>query len=213
MQGRAARAAACLHATSEAEFDEIRAQGLTNPVAIVPNGVDLPPAEPRSALQPRTVVSLGRLHPQKGLPSLIDAWAVVEARFPNWRLRIIGPDQDGHAAALAKQAKALNLQRVSIEGPLYDQDRLAALQSADLFVLPTLNENFAMTVAEALAAGLPAIVTKGAPWRGLDTEGCGWWIEGGAAALAEALVRALSVSRPRARRDGRTGSAMDGAEL
>ena len=85
----------------------------------------------------------------------------------------------------------LRLSRVSVEPPVYGAGRLAAYRAADLFILPTLNENFAMTVAESLAAGTPVISTKGAPWPGLETEGCGWWIEHGGAAMTAALTAAL----------------------
>jgi glycosyltransferase involved in cell wall biosynthesis len=61
-------------------------------------------------------------------------------------------------------------------------------------VLPSLNENFALTVAEALAAEVPVISTKGAPWEGLDKEKCGWWIEQGVEPLADALRRAMRLS-------------------
>jgi glycosyltransferase involved in cell wall biosynthesis len=206
-QGPAARAAACLHATSEAEFAEIRAQGLINPVAVIANGVDLPQPKPEPMSDPPTVISLGRIHPKKGLVHLIEAWARIEARHPQWRLRIVGPDEVGHAAELAGQARALGLSRVSIEGGAFGPARLAALQAADIFVLPSLNENFALTVAEALAAGTPAIVSKGAPWRGLDEEGCGWWIDIGAEALAAALDRAMSLPRTDLVDMGRRGRA------
>jgi glycosyltransferase involved in cell wall biosynthesis len=84
------------------------------------------------------------------------------------------------------------LTRVDVEGPVYGPAKLDAYRQADLFVLPTLNENFGMAVAEALAVGVPVISTKGAPWSGLEREGCGWWIEHGEAPLADALLEATS---------------------
>src|SRR5262249_54878175 len=68
-------------------------------------------------------------------------------------------------------------------------------QQADIFVLPTLNENFGVTVAEALAAGTPVIATKGAPWGALQREGCGWWIDHGVEPLATALATAMLLKR------------------
>ena len=61
-----------------------------------------------------------------------------------------------------------------------------------MFVLPTLNENFGVAVAEALAHATPVIVTKGAPWSGLERHRCGWWIDFGDDALAAALAQAMS---------------------
>lgn len=193
LQGPAARGAACFHATGEAEAQEIRAMGLTAPIAVIPNGVDLPPSVPPKAPGPRTALSLGRVHPKKGLDRLVQAWSAIEPVHPDWRLRIVGPSELGHAEELTAQAGRLRLSRVSVEGPLTGDAKQAAYAQADLFVLPTLNENFAMTVAEALAAGVPVISTKGAPWSGLEAERCGWWIDHGPEALAASLTRAMSL--------------------
>lgn len=192
LQGPAARSADLLHATSDQEFDEIRAFGLTNPVVVIPNGIDVPSLE-RPAPGPfRTVLSLGRIHPKKNLTGLIRAWDQVQER-DGWRLRIVGPDEGGHAGDLRALVAELKLADVSVEPPVFGDGKLAAYREADLFVLSTLNENFAMTVAEALAAGTPVISTRGAPWSGLEAEGCGWWIEHGEAAMAGALGLAMSL--------------------
>jgi glycosyltransferase involved in cell wall biosynthesis len=74
-------------------------------------------------------------------------------------------------------------------------------------VLPTLNENFAMTVAESLAAATPVISTRGAPWAGLEGERCGWWIEHGIEPLAAALQEAMTLPRPELHAMGRRGRA------
>jgi glycosyltransferase involved in cell wall biosynthesis len=192
-QASAMRAASCLHATSEAEFEEIRRAGLRTPVAIIPNGVDIPAGTPPGS-ESRVAVSLGRVHPKKGLDRLVRAWASVEAEQPGWALRIIGPAELGYDAELRALAASLNLSTVTIEPPLFGAEKLAALREAELFVLPTLNENFAMTVAEALAAGTPVISTKGAPWAGLEHERCGWWVDHGVDAMSAALREALSLS-------------------
>ena len=190
-QHKAMASAAFIHATSEGEYDEVRARGLTNPVVVLPNGVDVPDAFAKPAAAERIALSLGRIHPKKGLDRLVRAWGDAGAATKGWRLRIVGPSELGHAGQLAAIAAGLGLTNVEIAGPAYGEDKLAAYRAASLFVLPTLNENFAMTVAESLAAGTPVISTKGAPWPGLETEGCGWWIEHGGAAMTAALTAAL----------------------
>jgi glycosyltransferase involved in cell wall biosynthesis len=205
-QKDAVSSAACLHATSELEFDDIRAFGLTNPVAIVPNGIDLPTLPARlPAGGPRTVLSLGRIHPKKGLERLVRAWGRLETDGSVWRLRIVGADELGHAAELRALAAREGLSNVTVEGPLFGQDKLDAYCDADLFVLPTLSDNFAMTVAEALAAGTPVISTKGAPWAGLDSHGCGWWVEHGEDALAAVLATAMAMPRSELKAMGAKG--------
>jgi glycosyltransferase involved in cell wall biosynthesis len=73
-----------------------------------------------------------------------------------------------------------------------ERDRTYA--EADLFVLPTHSENFGLTVAEALAQGLPVICTTGAPWRALRENRCGWWVDSSVAAIGGALRDAMGRS-------------------
>jgi glycosyltransferase involved in cell wall biosynthesis len=195
-QHRALAAADCLHATAVSEYEEIRAAGLINPVAIIPNGIDLPELEDRCRRDngKRTVLYLGRMHPKKGLVELVRAWALIENEFPDASLRLVGPAEGQYDEELRKQISMLLVQRVAIDPPVFGhQAKLAAYRAADIFVLPTRNENFGMTVAEALAAEVPVITTKGAPWSGLAHHRCGWWIEFGVEALAAALREALAV--------------------
>jgi glycosyltransferase involved in cell wall biosynthesis len=145
----------------------------------------------------QVVLSLGRVHPKKGLDRLVRAWARIEPEFPSWRLRIVGPSEVGHDKELEALARKLGAQRIAIEGPIYEASaKLGAYRNADLFVLPTLNENFAMTVAEALAAAMPVISTRGAPWAGLERERCGWWIDYGVEPLVVALRHAMTIGSP-----------------
>jgi glycosyltransferase involved in cell wall biosynthesis len=208
LQRRALRQAACLHATGDAEYAEIRAAGLKNPVTIIPNGVDAPALSSVAEFDgPRTVLSLGRIHPKKGLDQLVRAWSRLEAEWPDWCLRIVGPAELGHDHELAALSASLGLKRVAIEGPVFGPAKTAAYRQADIFVLPTRNDNFAMTVAEALAGGTPVISTKGAPWAGLEANGCGWWIDHGVEPLAAALRAVFNLPRDQLRAMGERGRA------
>lgn len=198
-QGQAVERAACLHATSMQEHDELRALGLKAPIAIVPNGIDMPSHadlisnRARREGRTRTVLHLGRIHPKKGIDRLLEAWARLEPSQHSWRLRIVGPSEGGHRKELAARAATLGLGHVTFEEPLFGAAKDAAYRGADLFVLPTLNENFGMVVAEALSNGRPVICTKGAPWQGLDGRGCGWWIDHGVDPLASTLAEAMAM--------------------
>jgi glycosyltransferase involved in cell wall biosynthesis len=141
------------------------------------------------------VLSIGRIHPKKGLDSLVRAWARVEREHLDWRLRIVGPNEAGHAQQLTHLATELGVVRLSIEAPIYGPDKFRAYHQADLFILSTLSENFGLTVAEALAACTPVISTQGAPWQGLETERCGWWIDHGVEPLVAALELAMTTPR------------------
>lgn len=196
LQRPALAQASCFHATAESEYEEIRQLGFKQPVAIIPNGIDVPEFVPKQHRGLRTLLFLGRIHPKKGIDVLLNGWAAVMDRFPDWQVLIAGADTGyGERAGYLEEMKALaaelKLKRTAFLGPLYGSAKLAAYRNADLFILPTHSENFGMTVAEALAAGTPAMVTKGAPWHGLETNRAGWWIEDGVDAIVAGLEGAL----------------------
>ena len=67
------------------------------PVAIIPNGVNIPKIKKYNHYKnKKTIISLGRLHPKKGLDTLIKAWSRIEFIFKDWELKIVGPDEVGH---------------------------------------------------------------------------------------------------------------------
>lgn len=194
VQAPIVRQASCLHATAESEYKDIRKLGLKQPVCIIPNGIDVPELRiKRSKFNHKTILYLGRIHPKKGLINLLQAWSQVEDVFPNWKLKIIGPDEKNHTKDLLKLSDRLLLKRFEISGPLYGANKLSAYEDADLFVMPTHSENFGMTVAESLAAGTPVIVTKGAPWSEIVTKNAGWWIDIGVEPMVNCLKYALSM--------------------
>ena len=195
LQKPALRATACFHATADSEYEDIRRMGFEQPIAIIPNGVDIPAPKQANNSEMRTLLFLGRIHPTKGVDSLLEAWRVVSPRFPEWQLRIAGPDNGGYLMRMQGLATKLKLARVEFSGPMYGEAKWQVYQGAELFVLPTHSENFGMTVAEALAAGTPTIVSKGAPWSGLVSEGAGWWMDHGLDALIACLEEALAQPR------------------
>lgn len=207
LQRRAYARAALWHATSNEEAQDIRDFGIAAPIAVIPNGIDLPPllADHPEVAACRTVLFLSRLHPKKNIPALLEAWRQIGAQRPDWQLVIAGPDERGYAVQLQAQVAKEAIERVQFTGPVYGPAKDALLQSADLFVLPTLSENFGIAVAEALAAGIPAIVSKGAPWPGLATERAGWWIDQGVGPLVAALLEATAMTAAERRAMGLRG--------
>ncbi len=206
LQRPACSAAHCFHVTSFDEYKDVRRLGFRQPVAIIPNGIDIPAtAAAASSDSRRTLLFLGRIHPKKGIDILLHAWHAIQNTFPEWELKIVGPDDGLHLAELKAMAQLMTLERVSFYAPLFGDEKLAAYRDADLFVLPTHSENFGMTVAEALAAGTPAIVTRGAPWAGLETRGAGWWIEIGIDPLVEVLQQAMSETAASLKKRGERG--------
>ena len=193
LQKRVLEYADLIHATCEDEYNDIRRLGLRAPVTIISNGIDLPDLVPRTAGQDeRILLFLSRVHPKKGIELLLDAWAALDASYPQWRLRIVGPGEPEYLAVLHARVARNGSRKVSFDGPLYGDEKIAAYRNADLFVLPTHSENFGMVVAEALAQECPAIVSHGAPWSGLDREGCGWWIPNDVDSLRATLEQAMA---------------------
>jgi glycosyltransferase involved in cell wall biosynthesis len=187
------RQAALFHVTSREEVDALRNLGLDQPAAVIPNGVPLPeyPAPEAPEETPRRALFLSRLHPKKGLPMLLEAWAAVGPE--GWCLELVGPSEDGHRAELEAQARWLGLEdQVHFAGSVSDDEKWDVYRRADLFVLPTHSENFGIVVAEALAAGVPALTTTGAPWSDLESHDCGWWVEPNVEAIANALAEAMA---------------------
>ena len=207
-QRAAVEQAKCLHATCEQEYHDIRAFGLKQPVAIIPNGVDVPaPRQSSKAPRQRTLLFLGRIHPIKGLPDLLDAWASLADQHPDWKLEIVGSDPVGHEAELRRKAEQLALPRITFAGPLYRDAKHRAYQDADLYVLPSKTENFGHTVAEALARAVPVITTTGTPWRPVVGHQCGWCVDASANGLIKGLRQAFNLSDQQRRTMGANGRA------
>ena len=194
-QRRDLETADALHATSDLEAEEIRAAGIGVPIAILPNGVELPPEAERDPAPPdriRRFLFLSRIHPKKGLEALVEAWRA--ARPAGWELVIAGPDERGHRAQIERQARGLGADSaIRFRDAVSDDEKWGLYGTADVFVLPTSSENFGAVVAEALASSVPVITTRAAPWSSLVEHGCGWWTEVGVEPLSAAIREAAEL--------------------
>ncbi|MGW7606182.1 glycosyltransferase [Streptomyces sp. NPDC054766] len=133
-------------------------QGMNN-ASFMPNPLPFMPEVP----SPRTgnaVVSVGRLHDQKGIDMLLDAWAEAAPRHPDWRLRIYGSGEDEEI--LKKQCTALGLDDC-VDWMGRTSDVPGALRSGSVFVLSSRGEGFPLALMEAMAAGLPCAAFDCAP--------------------------------------------------
>lgn len=194
-QKQALQAADCIHVTSKAEFEEVRRRGLTAPIAIIPNGVDLDLKERRKFDErDNTVLYLGRIDPKKNLKELIKEWLLVENN-KSWKLIIAGPLDNDYARSLQKIVTDLNCTNIIFMDGLYGEAKKEAYSRAKIFILPTINENFGLVVAEALSHGTPVITTTGAPWRGLTQNDCGWWIDLNYTSLRETITKVIEIDK------------------
>ncbi len=109
----------------------------------------------------RLLLFLSRIHPKKGVDLLIEAFAAVVHADPRLQLVIAGPDQVGWQAALQQRAAALGIaERLTWPGMLSGELKWGAFRCAELFCLPSHQENFGIVVAEAMACGLPVAIAE-----------------------------------------------------
>lgn len=164
----ALNAADCLHALNQSEAEAIQSLGLAPPIAIIPNGVDLPmPQSVVSASSEDTrkvLLFLGRLHPKKGLLETLTAWAETTKQHPklrrSWRLVIAGWDDGGHEAVLRNRVAALGIEQdVSFVGAVYGAEKQALLAQASAFILASQSEGLPMAVLEAWANRVPVFMS------------------------------------------------------
>jgi len=125
----------------------------------------------------RIVLFLGRIHPKKGCDLLIQAFAQVGNLPSSWPLHLViaGPDHTGWSTQLKALAASLGATgHITWTGMLTGDMKLGALRSADVFVLPSHQENFGIAVAEALACGVPVLISnKVNIWREIDQDEAG----------------------------------------
>jgi glycosyltransferase involved in cell wall biosynthesis len=192
--------AARIHYTAAEEQRRAEAALRWLPEAVViPLGVDedlfsVEKTAPPSG--PRTVVSISRLDPKKGIDLLIEAFHRIAGRVPDVRLVVAGDGEADLVRQLEAQARAgRGGPRIEFTGWVDAAARRRLLARASIFVLPSHQENFGLAVAEAMATGTPVLVTGGVDLAPrIERDRAGWVVERSASAVAEALERSLADS-------------------
>jgi len=123
----------------------------------------------------KLVLFMGRIHPKKGCDLLIEAFAKMLRTYPEWQLIMAGPDQLAWRAKLHQRAEELGIaKQLTWTGMLGGSMKWGALRAAEIFVLPSHQENFGIAVAESLAVGVPALISdKVNIWREILDDGAG----------------------------------------
>lgn len=194
---RLTRAAAVSIATSFLEARHLENAGFTN-VVVRHNPVSLAMSRNLTPTKQYDVCYIGRLHRLKRISDVLEA----VARRPGLTAIIAGPDEDGTGADLRSEARRRGIaDRVSFEGWVDETQRSAILEASRCFVLPSITENFGNAAAEALAAGLPAVVTRECGIASLVAEaGAGAVVDVGADGVANGINDVLRMDPAEAAR-------------
>ncbi|MDD5202067.1 MAG: glycosyltransferase [Sulfurimonas sp.] len=199
------------HATAEQEKQEILSHFPNVKVEIIPNGIYVDEFKKYNKLDKKEylkkyisrdsenidkiIVSMGRLQKKKGFGILIDSFHEVLKVYPNSYLLIAGPDE-GEKTNLENQIEKLELkEKVFLIGNIENQDKIDFLANADLFVLPSHNENFGNVYLESLATGTPIVASLGTPWGEVEEYNCGRWVANNVNDTSKAIVEMLGKDR------------------
>jgi glycosyltransferase involved in cell wall biosynthesis len=208
------RQAACLHALTKAEVEDYRRYGLTNPIAVIPNGVDVPRiANSELFLEAyphlrgkRLILFLSRIHHKKGLNILCQAWRNVNRKVGDAHLVLAGPDSENTRSSIESLVDQLGIRAsVSFTGMLRDSMKWSALAAAELFVLPSYSEGFSVAVLEAMGMAVPVLISRPCNFPEVAEEGCGLVIDSNAPELEDALLVLLNGNRSDLVRMGNCG--------
>jgi glycosyltransferase involved in cell wall biosynthesis len=205
--------AAAIVATAEQEREELLAGGLAkDKIVLRRNGLEVPTQFPEAGsfrevlkigTQQRLILFLGRLSQKKSPDLLLKAFAGLRERSQEAQtthLAFVGPDESGMKARLQEMAAQLGVSSlVHFYPPVEGDAKWAAYRDADVFVLPSQNENFGNTAAEAVGAETPVIVTEQCGIAPLLKDTAGLVVRHNELELAEALARLLDSQELRSR--------------
>ena len=202
--------AAAVHYTTEAEQRAVETTLNTNHGAVVPLGVDLPPSHGSSSslitphLRTPYLLFLSRLHPKKGVEVLIEAFTSVmgEERFKDWKLLIAGEGDEEYVRSLSALTSRCDMDdSIEFLGWLDGEAKAAALCDASLFVLPSHQENFGMSVVEAMSCGVPVMVSPQVNLAAaIEKTGAGWVVRADKTRMKTALEGIIEAPEERQRR-------------
>jgi len=209
----------CIHALSVEEAQDIRDYGINNvPIAIIPNGIDMHENLTIDSIKKdelitiangrKILLSLSRLHEAKGIDMLINAFAKLYQENKDNVLFIVGNGSAEYKNKLKDLILEYNLtESVFMLGEMFDDKKNTIYEVADIFILPSFNEGFGLTVLEALRQYTPVITTNATPFQDLESNKCGWYIKPTMIELYDALKCATNMKSDDLQIMGKNGYA------
>lgn len=183
-------------------------------ISIIPNGIpdEFYNTKRRNidAYRKRRLLFLSQIIPVKGLERVIRSISEIGLdKFRDWEFIIAGYEDADYKSVLEKMIHELNLGAViKFIGPKFGADKIETFDNADVFVLPSYSENFAIVVAEALSRGLPVLTTTGAPWKELESNNCGFWVDNTDLGIKEGILQILRTSEEELKNMGSRGKKL-----
>lgn len=183
--------AAAIHVTCDQEMIYCRDLGVTSPIAVIPNPIEIRDKYDGENRDKFRVGYLGRLHFRKNVEGLIRSFAANRELLRDSELVIIGSGDEKYENFLRSEVERLSLDNVIFKGFLSGDQKVKEISSLSLLAMPSEFENFGNVILEGLMQQIPCLATKGAPWEDLEKYGCGWWIEYNQDSLDEAIADAF----------------------
>jgi glycosyltransferase involved in cell wall biosynthesis len=207
--------ASALVACSENEGFKLKNMFPGKEVAVIHNGISddfflHPSLKHEKPEDKRYMLFLSQIIPIKGLERLFKVISEIGiSKFDNWELLIAGYEEKKYTDILKRKVEELKLQGiVKFVGSKLGEEKYEIFDNADVFILPTYNENYGIVVAEALARGVPAITTKGTPWEELNIKKCGFWVDNDEEGLRNGLLDVLDMSKEELQIMGQNGKKL-----
>lgn len=187
--------AACVQVTCMDEMVHCRNLGITSPIAIIPNPIEIKKYSEKKKDAIFRVGYLGRLSPRKNVESLIYAFHELKnLTEQNAELLIIGGGDNKYEQFLKSEVKRLNLNNIKFTGFLSGKAKDEAIASLSILAMPSEFENLGNVILEGLIRKIPCIATKGAPWEELEKHQCGWWIDYNQKAITKTIEEAIKLN-------------------
>lgn len=197
--------AAYVHCTAQAEKDQSEKWFPRGRGRVIPLVFDLEPfrtlpgpalareKHPSLATHRPKVLFLSRVHPKKGIELLIDSVPLLQKAGIDPAVSIAGTGDTDYIEQLKKRVASMGLgDRVAFLGLVTGAEKLSVYEAADIFVLPTSQENFGFVIPEAMACGKAVVTTRGVDiWPELDRSGGAVIVDSTPAAIAAAVARLL----------------------
>lgn len=197
--------ASCVHVTCGEEMQVCRDLGITSPIAIIPNPVEIKNYPYKKEDSVRRIGYLGRVSRRKNIEGLIHAFHDIGNEAKDAELLIIGGGDDAYERYLRQLVDKYSLSNVRFTGFLSGEEKDKALASCSVLAMPSEFENLGNVVLEGLVRNIPCIATTGSPWEELQTHKCGWWVPYTQEDITYAVRSALNVTQDKLEVMGRNG--------